>query len=59
MATESIGKTVYMDNDFADRFIEAMERTDKNPAYQGAHKIRWGDPDEIAKAIRKKYSNEE
>jgi len=31
MATESIGKTVYMDDDFADRFIAAQERLDKNP----------------------------
>jgi hypothetical protein len=55
MATESIGKTVYMDNDFADRFIEATERLDKEPQPLNTHEIRWGDPDEIAKAIRKKY----
>jgi hypothetical protein len=59
MATESIGKTVHMDNEFADRFIEAMERLEKNPPPPNTHEIKWGNPEEIAKAIRRKYGYEE
>ncbi|GHU62132.1 hypothetical protein AGMMS49983_03030 [Clostridia bacterium] len=56
MATESIGQIVYMDNDFADRFIAAQERVDANPPAPRTREIKWGDPDEIAAALKKKYS---
>jgi hypothetical protein len=59
MATESIGKTVHMDNEFADRFIEMEERMAKNPPPPNTREIKWGDPDEIAKALRREYGYEE
>jgi len=55
VATESIGKTVHLDNDMADRIISAQKRLDKNPPEQSSHQIRWGDPDEISRALRKEY----
>jgi hypothetical protein len=59
MATESIGKTVHMDDEFADRFIEAAERLRKNPPPPNTHEIKWGDSKEIAKALRREYGYEE
>jgi len=58
MATESIGKTVYMDDDFADRFIAAQERVDKNPPSPRMNKIRWGDSEELAKRINAAYGDD-
>ena len=51
MATESIGKTVHMDNEFADRFISQMEQMEKNPPPPNNHEIRWGDSKKIEKAF--------
>jgi len=58
MATDSIGKTVHMDDDFADRFIAYMEQLEKNPPAPRNHKINWGDPDKISKAIKQEYGYE-
>jgi len=58
MATESIGKTVYMDNEFADRFIAQMERFEKNPPVIEGRETPWGDSKKIAKAIKEKYGYE-
>jgi len=58
MATDSIGKAVIMDNDFADKFIASMERLDKDPPAPRDHKINWGDPEKIVEALKKKNQNE-
>jgi hypothetical protein len=58
MATESIGQTVYLTNEMADRIIEAMERDEANPPKPRKNKINWGDPDKIAAAWRKEYDDE-
>jgi len=59
MATESIGKTVIMDNDFADRFIKMQEEVDSKPPAPRTREIKWGDPDRFAAALMRKYSVEE
>jgi hypothetical protein len=58
MATESIGKTVIMDNDFADRFIKMQEEVDSKPPTPRTREIRWGDPEKFAAALRRKYGVE-
>ncbi|MDR1815464.1 MAG: hypothetical protein LBR00_02125, partial [Clostridiales Family XIII bacterium] len=58
MATESIGKTVHMDNEFAKRFIKMMEEQEKNPPKPNTREIKWGDAREIMAAIRKEYAIE-
>ena len=57
MATESIGKTVYMDDDFADRFIAAQERVNKNPPPSRKSKIKWGDSEDLARRIHAAYGD--
>jgi|GEM_PF-3746195 len=57
MATESIGKTVYMDDDFADRFIAAQERVNQNPLPRKS-KIQWlteKEEDELTERIKQAY----
>ena len=58
MATESFGKTVYMDNDFADRFLAQLERVNQNPPAPRKSKIKWGDPDELADRLKKAYGKD-
>jgi len=58
MATDSFGKTVIMDNDFADRFIKMQEEMEKNPPPSRTRKIKWGDPEKFAAALRKEYGVE-
>jgi hypothetical protein len=58
MATDSIGQTVHLTNEMADRIIEAMERDKANPPKPRENKINWGDPKKIAAAMRKEYDNE-
>ena len=59
MATESIGKTVYLTNEMADKIIEAMEEVRTNPHKPRTREIKWGDPEKIAAAWRKQYGYEE
>ena len=59
MATSSIGKTVYLTNDMADRIIEGMERVRVNPPKPHTREIKWGDSDALTKAIRKKSGYDE
>jgi peptide subunit release factor 1 (eRF1) len=59
MATSSIGKTVYLTDEMADRIIEAMERVKANPPEPHTREIKWGDSKVIAEAIRRKYGSEE
>jgi hypothetical protein len=58
MATDSIGQTVHLTNEMADRIIEAMERDKVNPPKPRTREIKWGDPKELAKALEKQYGNE-
>ena len=58
MATESFGKTVYMDNDFADRFLAQLERVNKNPPPLRENKIKWltqAEEEELTKEIKEAY----
>ena len=57
MATESIGKTVYLTNEMADQIIEAMEEVKKNPPPSNDTVIKWGDTKKIAAALEKQYGN--
>ncbi|MDR3295131.1 MAG: hypothetical protein LBT26_04775 [Clostridiales Family XIII bacterium] len=59
MATESIGKIVHMDNEFADRFIAAQERAKTNPQKQREFKIEWADSKKITETLKKQYGHEE
>jgi hypothetical protein len=57
MATSSIGKTVYLTNEMADRIIEAMEEVRANPPKPHTREIKWGDTKKIAAALEKKYGH--
>jgi hypothetical protein len=56
MATDSIGQTVHLTNEMADRIIEAMERDKANPPKPRENEINWGDSEEIAKKLEKQYA---
>jgi hypothetical protein len=58
MATESIGKIVHMDNEFADRFIAARERVNANPPKSRKFKIKWADSKKITETLKKQYGYE-
>ena len=55
MATESIGKTIYLDDDSADRLIAAMEFEDAHPSKLAKRTTAWADPQDIAKRLEQKY----
>ena len=57
MATESFGKTVYMDDDFADRFLTQLEKVNKNPPPPRKSNIEWGDSEDLAKRIHAAYGD--
>ena len=57
MATSSIGKTVYLTDEMADRIIEGMERVKANPPKPYTRVIRWGDTKVIAAALEKKHGH--
>ncbi|MDR0499975.1 MAG: hypothetical protein LBG97_01830 [Coriobacteriales bacterium] len=57
MATESIGRTVYADNDMADRIIAAMEYEDAHPSKPAEFRTKWAD-DEFNKKLRKALKSE-
>ena len=59
MATESIGQTVHLTNEMADRIIEAMERVKANPPKPRTQKAELGDAKEFAKLLEKQYGNAE
>jgi hypothetical protein len=58
MATESFGKIVHMDDEFADRYLAAEAAMKANPPKPSNHKIKWADPKKFAAALRKEYQNE-
>ena len=53
MATESIGQTVYLTDEMADRIIEAMEEVRVNPPKPRTRKTNLVDPDEILSLWKK------
>jgi hypothetical protein len=56
MATESIGKTIYLDDEAADRLIVAIEQEDARPSKLQDRLTPWGDPKDIARRLERKYS---
>ena len=58
MATESIGKTVFLTEEMAGLMIEQIEEFDRNPPRPKLSVVRWADSKKIAAAIRRKYENE-
>jgi hypothetical protein len=56
MATESIGKTIYLDDEAADRLIAAIEYEDAHPSKPAQRVTPWGDSKEIAKRLERKFS---
>ena len=59
MATESIGKMVYLTEEMADAMIAQIEEFDKNPPEAKSSVIKWADSKKLAVAIRRKYENED
>jgi hypothetical protein len=57
MATESIGKTIYLDDEAADRLIAAIEYEDAHPSKPAKRVTPWGDPKEIAERLKRKYTS--
>jgi hypothetical protein len=57
MATESIGKTIYLDDEAADRLIAAIEYKDAYPSRSQKQVTPWGDPQEFMRALDRKFSN--
>ncbi|MDR0875171.1 MAG: hypothetical protein LBN12_03050 [Clostridiales Family XIII bacterium] len=58
MATESFGKVVHMDDEFADRYLAAEAAMKANPPKPSNHKIKWADPKELIARLRKEYQDE-
>jgi len=62
MATESIGQTVYLTDEMADRIIEAMEKVRTNPPKPRTNKARLATPEEHAELtalLKKQYGDED
>jgi hypothetical protein len=57
MATESIGQVIKFDDEMAERFIETAERAETNPPRPRTHKIKWGDPKDVAVQLKRKFAN--
>jgi hypothetical protein len=57
MATESIGKTIYLDDEAADRLIAAIEYEDAHPSKPAKQLTPWGDPKKFMQALEQKYAN--
>jgi len=53
MATESIGQTVHLTNEMADRIIEAMEKVRANPPKPRTSRAKLVEPDEILSLWKK------
>jgi hypothetical protein len=58
MATESIGKTIYLDDEAADRLIAAMEYEDAHPSKPAERITPWGDPEKLMQALERKYASD-
>jgi hypothetical protein len=55
MATESIGQVIKFDDEMAERFIAAAEHAEANPPKPRTHKIKWGDPKDVAARLERKF----
>jgi hypothetical protein len=58
MATESIGRTVYLNDDSFEQIVNAMERMDANPPKPRESTINWGDPIQTMLDLERKYSGD-
>jgi hypothetical protein len=58
MATESIGRTVYLNDDSFEQIVNAMERMDANPPKPRESTIQWGDTEKIMQALEREYSGD-
>jgi hypothetical protein len=58
MATESIGRTVYLNDDSFEQIVNAMERMDANPPKPRESTITWGDPQATMRDLERKYSGD-
>jgi hypothetical protein len=58
MATESIGKTIYLDDEAADRLIAAIEYEDAHPSKPVKRVTPWGDPKKLMQALERKYADD-
>jgi hypothetical protein len=57
MATESIGKTIYLDDEAADRLIAAMEYEDSHPSKPAKRVTPWGNPKELMQRLERKFAD--
>jgi hypothetical protein len=57
MATESIGKTIYLDDEAADRLLAALEYEDAHPSKSPRQLTPWGDPEKFMQALERKYAD--
>lgn len=57
MATESIGKTICLDDEAADRLIAAIEYEDAHPSKPKKQVTPWGDSKEFMQVLERKFSN--
>jgi hypothetical protein len=58
MATESIGRTVHLNDDQFEQIVRAMDRVNANPPKPRERKINWGDTQEIMRSLERKYSGD-
>jgi hypothetical protein len=58
MATESIGRTVRLNDDEFERIVKAMDRVNANPPKPRERSINWGDPIETMRGLERKYSGD-
>jgi hypothetical protein len=56
MATESIGKTIYLTDEQAEQLIEEMARVDANPPKPSNHILEFADPNEVLDALKRKFN---
>jgi hypothetical protein len=58
MATESIGRTVYLNDDSFEQIVKAMERMDADPPKPRKPSIKLGDPEQFMRDLELKYSGD-
>lgn len=56
MATESIGRTVHLNDEQFEQIVNEMERINANPPRPRKTSIQWGDPDQFMRDLGKKYA---
>jgi hypothetical protein len=58
MATESIGKTIYLTDEQAEQLAAEMARVDANPPKERKSKIKWGDPGGFMRTLERECSGD-